>query len=422
MKRVYLIVGGILLLAVTLWIGISAGTQRDAWTETEITTLRSLWIGSLPPLPPDPSNAYADDPRAAALGQRLFFDTRFGSNGAVACATCHVPGLMFTDKLPLAHGVGTTNRKTMTIVGTAYSPWQFWDGRKDSQWAQALGPLESPVEHGGTRTQYVHLIDELYRADYEAIFGDLPDFSDRARFPDAAGPVDDESARAAWEAMSPEDRAAVTRVYVNTGKAIAAYERLIMPGPSRFDQYVEALLNDDQEAMQTALTRDEVAGMRLFIGQAQCIKCHNGPLFTNNDFHNTGVPTAAGLPVDDGRASGVQKVLSDEFNCLSQWSDAGENDCAELRYVTVEGEALLGAFKPPTLRNVAETGPYMHAGQFTTLKEVIQHYNTAPPGPIGHTELEPLRLTPAQQEQLEAFLRALSGPLPLSPEYLQAPR
>ena len=59
----------------------------------------------------------------------------------------------------------------MTVVGAAYSPWLFWDGRKDSLWAQALGPLESPVEHGGTRTQYAHLIDRYYRSDYEALFG-----------------------------------------------------------------------------------------------------------------------------------------------------------------------------------------------------------------------------------------------------------
>jgi cytochrome c peroxidase len=422
MKRAYLITGGIILLAVALWIGISASTRQDSWSESEVSALRSLWIGSLPPLPPDPSNAYADDPRAAAFGQKLFFDTRFSSNGAVACATCHLPELMFTDGSPLAQGVGTTSRKTMTIVGTAYSPWLFWDGRNDSQWAQALGPLESPVEHGGTRTQYAHLVDEFYRAEYEAIFGDLPDFSDRTQFPDVAGPVDDEASRVAWTAMTPEVRDRVTQVYVNMGKAIAAYERLILPGPSRFDQYVEALLNDDQEAMQAVLTKDEIAGLRLFIGQAQCIKCHNGPLFTNNDFHNTGVPAANGLPTDDGRASGVRKVLVDEFNCLSQWSDAAENDCAELRFVTAEGEQLLGAFKPPTLRNVAETGPYMHAGQFRTLLEVIQHYNTAESGPVGHTELEPLHLTLTQRDQLGAFLRTLSAPLPLPPEYLQAPQ
>jgi cytochrome c peroxidase len=110
------------------------------WTAEEVEILRSLWIGSLPPLPPDPSNQYADDPHAAALGQALFFDPRLSSNGQVSCSSCHIPEMMFTDGRTLAVGIGVNNRKTMTIVGTAYSPWQFWDGRADSQWAQALGP------------------------------------------------------------------------------------------------------------------------------------------------------------------------------------------------------------------------------------------------------------------------------------------
>ncbi len=420
MKRTYLfLLGGILLTAaVIVWW---SATRSTSWSEAEIATLRGLWIGSLPALPPDPSNQYADDPRAAELGHKLFFDTRFSVNGEIACATCHQPELMFTDGLALAQGVGTTDRKTMTIIGTAYSPWQFWDGRKDSQWAQALAPLESAVEHGGTRMQYAHLIDQFYRDEYESIFGPLPDFSDPNRFPASAGPVDDPAARAAWEAMTPADRDAVTQVYVNMGKAIAAYERLIMPAPSRFDQYVEALLNNDKQAMQAALTEDEVAGLRLFIGRAECIKCHNGPLFTNNDFHNTGVPTAQGLPLDDGRASGVIKVLNDEFNCLSKWSDAGENDCAELRFVTSEGEQLEAAFKPPTLRNVAETAPYMHAGQYATLEEALAHYNHPPAAPLGHSELNPLGLTQREMEQIIAFLKALSGGVNAPQALLQAP-
>ena len=420
MKRVYWIVGGIILIvaAIALWMV----SRPASWTEAEVATLRSLWIGSLPPLPRDPSNAYADDPQAAAFGQELFFDARFSSNGEVACATCHIPDKLFNDGLPLGQGVGTMNRRTMTIISTAYSPWLFWDGRKDSQWSQALGPMESPVEHGGTRTQYAHLIEEQYRAQYETIFGELPDFSDRERFPEVAGPVDDPSAHAAWDAMTIADRETVTQVYVNMGKAIAAYERLLVPGPSRFDTYVEALLNDDKETMQSALTRDEVAGLRLFIGRAQCIKCHNGPLFTNNEFHNTGVPAAEGLPADDGRASGVTKALSDEFNCLSKWSDAGENDCAELRFVVFTGEQLEGAFKPPMLRNIAESAPYMHAGQYTTLAEVLGHYNQPPLAPLGHSELEPLGLTITELAQLEAFLRALSGALNVSPEFLASPQ
>ena len=140
------------------------------WTAEETTTLRSLWIGSLPALPADATNRFADDPRAVSLGHKLFFDVRFSSNGEVSCATCHMPEILFTDGLPLGVGISEMTRKTMTIVGTAYSPWLFWDGRKDSQWAQALGPLESPIEHGGNRTQYAHLIDEFYRAEYAAIF------------------------------------------------------------------------------------------------------------------------------------------------------------------------------------------------------------------------------------------------------------
>jgi cytochrome c peroxidase len=420
MKRtLFFLIGGILLTAAV--IAYWSATRSTSWSEAEISTLRGLWIGSLPALPPDPSNAYGDDPQAAEFGHKLFFDTRFSSDGSVACATCHQPELMFTDGLPLGEGVGTTDRKTMTIIGTAYSPWQFWDGRKDSQWAQALAPLESAVEHGGTRTQYARLIDEFYRDEYESIFGPLPDFSNFDRFPVSAGPVDDPAARAAWEAMTQADRDAVTQVYVNMGKAIAAYERLILPAPSRFDQYVEALLNNDKKSMQATLTDDEVAGLRLFIGRADCIKCHNSPLFTNNDFHNTGVPTAQGLPLDDGRASGVIKVLEDEFNCLSLWSDAGDNDCAELRFVTSEGEQLEAAFKPPTLRNVAETAPYMHAGQFATLEEVLVHYNHPPIAPIGHSELNPLGLTQREMAQIIAFLRTLSGGVDAPQELLQAP-
>jgi cytochrome c peroxidase len=221
--------------------------------------------------------------------------------------------------------------------------------------------------------------------------------------------------------MTPEDQDAVTQVFVNVGKAIAAYERLLLPAPSRFDRYVEALLNQDRRALNTALTEDEVAGLRLFIGKAECIQCHNGPLFTNNDFHNTGVPTGQGLSLDMGRAAGVQALLNDEFNCLGRWSDAGETDCLELRFLVSEGEELEGAFKPSTLRNIAETAPYMHAGQFATLEEVLRHYNQAPDSPVGHTELEPLDLTEGEIAQLIAFLRALSGGVHADPRWLQAP-
>jgi cytochrome c peroxidase len=406
------------LLGLALLTTACASLKQNRWSDEEIESLRSLWIGSLPPLPPDPSNKYADDPRAAKLGQELFFDTRFSSNGKVACATCHLPDKLFQDGTPLAHGVGTTNRRTMTIIGTAYSPWLFWDGRKDSQWAQALGPMESPVEHGGNRTLYAHLISQYYSDEYEALFGSLPDLS---RLPRNAGPVADPEAAANWESMPPEERDAVTRIYANMGKAIAAYERLLLPGASRFDRYVEAILNDDNGTADTLLTADEVAGLRLFIGKANCTNCHNGPLFTNNDFHNTGIPAAKNLPEDAGRTLGAQQVMADEFNCLSIYSDANESDCSELKYMVTDAHDQERQFKPPSLRNVATRSPFMHAGQFATLEEVLNHYNTAPEAPAGHSELEPLELNEQEIAQIIAFLKTLDGPVNADSRWLAAP-
>ena len=377
------------------------------FSQDELEVLRSLWISSLPALPGDPSNRYADDPAAAALGEAIFFDRRFSANGQVSCASCHQPENAFTDGLARGQGIGSVPRNTMTVVGTSYSPWLFWDGRKDSQWAQALGPLENSAEHGANRSMYAHLVAGLYRDEYEATFGPLPDLADEARFPLAAGPVDDPVARRNWAAMAVADRNAVTQVYANVGKAIAAYERRLQPRPSRFDLFVEALLAKDA-AGTAVLTDDEVGGLRLFIGYAQCSNCHNGPLFTNQSFHNTGVPPVPGLEPDVGRAAGIDLVKADEFNCLGRWSDASPEQCTALRFLRDDVDAFLGAFKPPSLRNVSKTAPYMHAGQIATLMDVLRHYRDAPAAAAGHSELTPLTLTDKEVDQLVAFLRTLN--------------
>ncbi|MBI1296968.1 cytochrome-c peroxidase [bacterium] len=391
---------------------------QQQWTEEEAAAVHGLWIGNLPTPPAEASNRYAADEGAAEFGHRLFFDTRFSANGEISCASCHLPELSFQDGLALAEGVGINNRRTMTIIGAAYSPWLFWDGRKDSLWAQALGPLESPVEHGSNRTFYAHLLAEHYRAEYEAIFGPLPDISALPRHP---GAVDDPAVVAIWEALTTAEQQTVNRIFANMGKAIAAYERLIVPGPSRFDVYAQALIEGDSATMQAALNEDEIAGLRLFIGKAQCIQCHNGPLFTNNDFHNTGVPDVAGLPTERGRALGAQEVLADEFNCLGAYSDAAESDCAELRFMIAEGHELERQFRPTSLRNVVDRAPFMHAGQFATLAEVLSHYNTAPEAPAGHSELEPLDLSEVETEQIIAFLNSLNGPVNAEQRWLAAP-
>jgi cytochrome c peroxidase len=392
-------------------------TRPGNWTVDQIAQMRSLSLAELEPLPPDPTNRVADDPRAVALGQKLFFDTRLSSNGKVSCATCHLPDREFQDGKPLAEGVGTTARRTMPVAGTAWSPFLFWDGRKDSLWSQALGPLESPVEHGGTRAQYAKSVAATYRAEYEAIFGPLPDLSG---VPDAAGPVPDAAAAEAWKAMTDEQRVAVTSVYVNVGKSIAAYERRLQYGPSRFDRFVDALVKNGR-APKDVLTTDETAGLRLFIGKANCTQCHNGPLLTNNEFHNTGVPAHASLPADHGRIAGARSVVSDEFNCRSRWSDAPAGQCAELDFIALDAHEQERAFKVPSLRNVAERAPYMHAGQIASLEEAVAHYNRAPAAPSGHSELKPLGLNATELRQLAAFLRTLSGGTAAAPELLRAP-
>ncbi len=380
------------------------------WDEQEIAVLRCLSLASLPPLLRDPSNKYEEDPRAIALGRKFFFDHRFSGNVKVACATCHPENMNFADNLPLAHGMGTTTRRSMPLIGMAYQSWYFWDGRKDSLWSQALGPFESPVEHGFTRTLCAKVIIEHYKKEYEEIFGVLPLFNKRD-LPAVAKPSSDEpDALKAWVRMPIDKKMAVNRIYANMGKAIAAFVRTIIPGESRFDMYVNALVKKDKAAMKAAMTNEEVKGLRLFIGKGKCTNCHNGPLFTNGEFHNIRVPRPVRLQPDNGRADAIIKVLADEFNCLSVYSDARRRECKELRFIDIDRDKYMAAFKTPTLRNVAERAPYMHAGQFATLSDVLTFYRDLNPEERPE-DLEHGDLSDDQLLQHEAFLKALSSPL-----------
>ena len=398
----------LLTLAAFLVLGAtltSATSNAGRWSAAQLEELRSLSLSALEPLPADPTNRVADDPRAARLGERLFFDARLSANGKVSCGTCHQAERDFQDGTPLGLGVGTTSRRTMPIAAMARAPFLFWDGRKDSLWAQALGPLESAVEHGGTRAQYAHVIADQYRAEYESLFGPLPNI---ATLPKAAGPAGNTAEIAAWRALSDEQRDAITAIFVNAGKAIAAFERRIDVGRARFDRYVDAIAS--HQPANNLLSNDEIAGLELFIGKAKCTQCHNGPLFTNNEFHNTGVARWKELALDAGRLAGAADVLKDEFNCRSRWSDAPQS-CAELDYLVTGDHVLQRAYKVPSLRNVAARAPYMHAGQLATLDDVLNHYNRAPKAPAGHTELKPLDLNARELKQLKSFLNTLSGPI-----------
>ncbi len=350
----------------------------EPWSADEAAILESLWIESLPELPPDPSNRVADDPRAAAFGRQLFFDTRLSGNDAVSCATCHQPARHFTDGLQRGAAIGTSKRNTPSIVGTAYSPWLYRDGRRDSQWSQALSPLEDPDEHGGNRQDIVAAIlgIDVYRRQYESLFGSETD---------------------------------VDTVFANIGKALAAFERTIMPTTSRFDDYVAAVVAGDDETRRLMFNADEIRGLRLFIGKANCTQCHNGPLLTNNEFHNTGLINFPGEVPDKGRVVGIREALADPFNCRGRYSDDPSRSCNELEFART-GPELIGAFRTPSLRNAPGTAPYGHTGQFATLADVLEHYNEAPDAMIGHNEAKPLNLGRAELRQLEAFLMTLEAP------------
>ncbi len=407
--------------------------------ETKLTSEeRDLLAGyKLVPLPPDPSNRVADDSRAAVLGKQFFYDARFsgalgplndgvsngslgpsGTAGRVSCYECHQPELGGTDHRSLpsetSFGAAYTGRNAPSVINAAYSDpakggWQFWDGRKDSQWSQALGPTESPAEENSTRLQVAHVIFDHYKAPYEVIFGALPDLTDSVRFPASGKPGD-----AAFDGMAAADQDAIDRVFANYGKAIAAYERrLISPSftPSPFDQF----FNGDETAMTPAAIR----GAKLFIGEAACNECHRGPTFSDFRFHNIGCPQYGDhvLATDMGRFAGITTVEGDPFNRAGAYSDQPDNS----HLVSLSPTDLdTGAFKTPTLRNVAKTAPYMHDGVYTTLWDVVNHYNFG--GATGDysgskdPSIQPLLLDDQQLDDLVEFLKALSDgdPLPSS--------
>lgn len=410
------------VLALGLLSGIAAqaldkAPLRDPWSAADVATLASMRLKTAGARPSDPSNAHEQRAEAAALGRALFNDPRLSRNGQVSCASCHAANQQFQDGKPLGQGIATGQRRTMPIMGAAHSPFLFWDGRKDSLWSQALGPLEDGAEHGGNRVRLVRQVQHHHRASYEAVFGPLPDLG---ALPADASPLGTAAERAAWAAMAERSREAVNRVFANMGKAIAAFERGIAYGESRFDRYAQATVDGDGHA-QAVLSTQEVRGLRLFIGKGQCVTCHNGPLLTDHAFHNTGVPPLDRTRPDPGRAEGLRKLLADEFNCLGRYSDARPEQCGELQFLATDDPGHLGAFRTPGLRNVALRAPYMHAGQFSTLEQVLQHYATSPKAVLGHSELarpgerhaerQPIRLSAAEIRDVAAFLGTLSGPM-----------
>lgn len=370
-------------------------------------------------LPQDPTNAAADDLRAARLGKALFFDPRLSSDGLISCSTCHDPAQSFTDGRALAEGRTTLTRNSPTLLNVGRRRWLFWDGRADSLWAQFRHPLESHLEMDGDRLALAHLIvsDPKLLAPYEEIFGTAPDLSNSARFPAHAKPCDDpEDARAiAWTAMSTRDRAAIDVLLSNTGKTLSAFQRKLETRDSPFDLFARAYLEGDEEG-GGHLSASARSGLELFLGKGKCTLCHMGSEFTDEEFHHIAVPPLnEELPPELGRYLGAKLVQEDPFNAAGRHSAEPDGEAADFVRLLKADADQFGEVRTPSLRNVALTAPYMHQGQFNTLKEVVSFYSTLEGAQrTGHHQeltLTPANFTPSEELQLVEFLRCLSAPL-----------
>ena len=301
-------------------------------------------VGPLPTVVPIPSSNLNYTAKIE-LGKQLYFDGRLSKNNAISCAFCHNPGTGFADPRQTSIGVGggVGGRQSPTVYNTGLNHVQFWDGRARSLEEQAIGPIHNPVEMAETHEHVVAKLGKIkgYQQQFRAVFGTDVNLQGIA-------------------------------------EAIAAYERTVLSTNSAFDKYVLGA----QKAMDEAAVR----GLALFKGKARCILCHNGPNFTDNQFHNLGVPQIGPMKEDLGR------------------------------FAVSRAEKDRGAFKTPTLRSITETAPYMHDGAFKTLEEVVEFMDQGDgSNPNLSPLVKPLNLTAEEKSDLVAFLKALAGePIPFS--------
>lgn len=333
----------------------------DLYSEQDRALIRAMQLQGTPT---DLGNEYSNRDDVAAFGQQLFFDDRLTEAGAVACVDCHAPAVAFSDPraTKVSVGVGTTGRNSLPLTNVGFYRWFAWDGRSDTLWGQVHNAYESKATMAGTPQQLVAAVMRLYPDRYGALFGD---HCDRAPDPLACR-------------------------YDDALKAVGAYLLQLQSVNAPIDRYAAG---DD-----TALTEGQKRGLRLFLGEAGCITCHRGPHFTDDQFYALGLAPNGD---DAGRLEGLKK-LAESGRFVRSMLPAGT-------------EADRGTFRTMSLRNVALTAPYFHAGQAATLKDAVWFYNHGGDhlGPNVTPLLVPLGLTDAQQEDLVAFLGALTGdPVP----------
>ena len=377
----------------------------------------------------------------------------------LSCASCHELDRAGADTASVpgnvSSGAGWSDVNALAIVNAAYQRLFTWNGRADSLWSQAFAVAENPTTMNGNRLHTFHVILDDYRDAYNSIFSDdynriysytkivppLPQLSPQdTRFPadgkpgahmgcdpnDPTEPFGD-----AWDCMAPADQDVVMWVLVNWAKALAAYEATLTSRHSAFDAFME------EGPASSAISASAKRGARLFVSKASCIDCHNTPLFSDGDFHNVGVlQTGPDVPTEGecpgpgsfcdcvtspagkpclpwGALDGLTRLRGTNNKTLrsSVYSDYPADTSRADELTRPLTSALEGAWRTPTLRNVALTGPYMHDGIYATLEEVVTHYNrggdAGAPG-VRAVQIRPLGLTDGEQSDLVAFLQTLT--------------
>ncbi|CCH09523.1 cytochrome-c peroxidase [Achromobacter xylosoxidans] len=385
---------------------IDAGVQWHEWAPVPPVASPPLqWTAANP----GQAELAADVARPAvvALGQMLFFDTRLSRKGEVSCASCHQPQRAFTDGLPLAVGEDKLmgRRRSTPLYAAPFAPRLFWDGRAASLKEQVMGPLHDPREMNHDAAGAVARLREndVYPARFLEAFGDAPaapspaaaSASPTVVSASSAATATASAATATASAATATASAATTPVAQAPGasaltsaidadrlaRALAAYVASLRPEKTRFDDFLAGRAD--------ALDDTELLGLHLFRTQARCMNCHNGPLLTDHQFHNIGLSFYGRRNQDLGR------------------------------YEATRDPADLGRFRTPSLRNVAQAGPWMHNGLFPDLRGLLRMYNAgmgreAPPAdppdphaPRKSAHIKPLDLSPAEIDALLAFLKTL---------------
>ena len=405
-----------LLLATTLLTACGDWTQDAVLTEADQALLAGLVLPG--EAPPDPSNHLVGVAAAERLGHALFFDARLSSPPGVSCAACHAPGAWFIDTASRPNNVSTvqpidaagvrlpvrtTKRNSPSLVNVAHYRWWGWDGRSDSLWMQCAVAYESPRTMDGRRERLAQAINDDYR--------------DLALDPQLG------AAKLLLPRFEPFPSGRAEVLAVVGYKSMAAYLAKLNSDNAPFDRFA---LGD-----RDAISAEARAGFKLFVGKAGCFECHSGPAFNGSAtaqsdgelYRSVGVAQRGpGVdPVDDGRADGLTALLTGKqalFNTAGPYNDAWASSFNRVHRLAA-APTDRGLFRIKSLRQVAETAPYMHAGQLATLEDVVHSYNVGgdPSGFSGSRDrlVRPLGLTAAEEHQLVEFLRTLTGrPIPPS--------